>query len=108
MIHCLSAGQSNAVVSAGNGPHTVEPATLAVALCVAVTEVGLRLSRESDRFYPYHPNWAQVMYPFVTSTHEDMIKKLEYDLYYIKNISFALDLRIFIKTIKMIILGKGK
>jgi lipopolysaccharide/colanic/teichoic acid biosynthesis glycosyltransferase len=52
--------------------------------------------------------WAQVMYPFVTSTHEDMIKKLEYDLYYIKNISFALDLRIFIKTVKMIILGRGK
>ena len=38
-------------------------ATLAVLLCIALAEIGLRLMRESDRFYPYHPNSTTVMYP---------------------------------------------
>ena len=52
--------------------------------------------------------WAQVMRPHVTSTYEDMKVKLEYDLYYIKNISLILDIQILLKTVKMVMLGKGK
>ena len=50
--------------------------------------------------------WAQVMYPYGSSV-EDAIRKLEYDLYYIKNHSLMLDLLIFLKTIRVVLFGKG-
>lgn len=51
--------------------------------------------------------WAQVNYPYGASR-EDAIEKLQYDLYYIKNYSFFLDLIIMIKTIRVIFLGRGR
>lgn len=51
--------------------------------------------------------WAQVMYPYGASV-EDAYEKLAYDLYYIKNYSLALDLAIALKTIRVILLGKGR
>ncbi|MDF5720431.1 MAG: sugar transferase [Rhizonema sp. PD37] len=51
--------------------------------------------------------WAQVMYPYGASV-EDAYEKLAYDLYYIKNYSFLLDLAIAFKTIRVILLGKGR
>ncbi|GEM_PF-35432 len=50
--------------------------------------------------------WAQVNYPYGASV-EDALQKLEYDLYYIKNMSLFLDLRIALKTIGVVILGDG-
>jgi len=50
--------------------------------------------------------WAQVNYPYGSSV-EDAYKKLEYDLYYVKNMSFALDLRILFKTVSVVLMGKG-
>ncbi|MGR3319702.1 MAG: TIGR03013 family XrtA/PEP-CTERM system glycosyltransferase [Candidatus Anammoxibacter sp.] len=50
--------------------------------------------------------WAQIKYPYGASF-GDAIEKLRYDLYYVKNISFTLDLMILINTIKVIILGRG-
>ena len=52
--------------------------------------------------------WAQVHEPHVSSSYDDMIKKLEYDLYYIKNLTLLLDFKIFIRTIKIMLFGKGK
>lgn len=52
--------------------------------------------------------WAQIMYPYVSSTYDDMVKKLEYDLYYIKNMSLFLDIIILLKTIRAVLLGRGK
>ncbi|MHC5740428.1 MAG: sugar transferase [Nostoc sp.] len=51
--------------------------------------------------------WAQVMYPYGASV-EDAYEKLAYDLYYIKNYSLALDLAIVFKTVRVVLLGKGR
>jgi sugar transferase (PEP-CTERM system associated) len=50
--------------------------------------------------------WAQVRYHYVSSVREG-IERHEYDLYYIKNMSLFLDLRIIIETFKIVTLGKG-
>jgi sugar transferase (PEP-CTERM system associated) len=50
--------------------------------------------------------WAQVRYTYGASV-EDAIEKLQYDLYYIKNLSFALDLVIVFETIKTVLLRRG-
>ena len=51
--------------------------------------------------------WAQVMYPYGASI-EDAYEKLAYDLYYIKNYSLWLDMAIAFKTIRVVLLGKGR
>jgi len=50
--------------------------------------------------------WAQVRYTYGATT-EDALQKLQYDLYYIKNMSIALDLFIILSTIKTVLLRKG-
>ncbi|PYS23664.1 MAG: capsular biosynthesis protein CpsE [Acidobacteria bacterium] len=50
--------------------------------------------------------WAQIKYAYGASI-DDAKKKLEYDLYYIKNQSLALDATIMFETIKTILFGKG-
>ena len=51
--------------------------------------------------------WAQVSYPYGASV-EDSYQKVAYDLYYIKNYSLFLDLSIAFKTLRVVILGKGR
>lgn len=51
--------------------------------------------------------WAQVNYPYGAST-EDAREKLEYDLFYIKNFSLILDIKILLKTIRVVFLGHGR
>jgi exopolysaccharide biosynthesis polyprenyl glycosylphosphotransferase len=51
--------------------------------------------------------WAQVMYPYGASV-EDAYEKFAYDLYYIKNFSFLLDIAIVLKTVRVVLLGKGR
>ncbi len=51
--------------------------------------------------------WAQVLYPYGASV-EDAREKLSYDLYYIKNYSIGLDLKIVLKTVRVVLLGKGR
>jgi sugar transferase (PEP-CTERM system associated) len=50
--------------------------------------------------------WAQVKYKY-GSTVEDAREKLQYDLFYIKNVSIGLDLLIMFLTIKTVLLGRG-
>ncbi|MGE3175467.1 MAG: TIGR03013 family XrtA/PEP-CTERM system glycosyltransferase [Planctomycetota bacterium] len=50
--------------------------------------------------------WAQVCHPYGASV-EDATEKLRYDLYYIKNVSLLFDLNIILRTIGVILLGKG-
>ena len=50
--------------------------------------------------------WAQVRYTYGASV-EDAMQKLQYDLFYIKNMSLALDLFIMFETIKTVVLRRG-
>ena len=50
--------------------------------------------------------WAQINYPYGASE-EDALRKLEYDLYYMKNISILLDIFIIFRTIKTVLFAKG-
>ena len=50
--------------------------------------------------------WAQVMFHY-GSTIEDSKEKLQYDLFYIKNMSLKMDLMILFLTFKIVLLGRG-
>jgi sugar transferase (PEP-CTERM system associated) len=50
--------------------------------------------------------WAQIRFRYAAST-EDTHVKLQYDLYYVKNLSLWLDLRILFETIRVVLAGKG-
>jgi sugar transferase (PEP-CTERM system associated) len=50
--------------------------------------------------------WAQINYKY-GDTQEDTICKLEYDLYYIKNMALSLDTYIIFHTIKAMLLSRG-
>ena len=41
------------------------------------------------------------------NTVEEVKEKLQYDLYYIKNVSIGLDLLIMFQTIKIVLWGRG-
>ena len=50
--------------------------------------------------------WAQVRYSY-GATVEQSVKKLEYDLYYVKNHTLVLDLVILLETVRVVLLGEG-
>jgi lipopolysaccharide/colanic/teichoic acid biosynthesis glycosyltransferase len=50
--------------------------------------------------------WAQVRYTYGASV-EDAMEKLQYDLFYLKNLSLSLDLVIAFETAKTVILRRG-
>jgi len=50
--------------------------------------------------------WAQIRYRYA-NTVEDAAEKLQYDLFYIKNISLLLDFLILFETIKTVLVRKG-
>ena len=69
--------------------------------------------KESIPFYdirhdvrPGVTGWAQVCYPYGASE-EDALRKLEYDLYYIKHMSVPLDLLVIFRTVKTVLFAKG-
>lgn len=50
--------------------------------------------------------WAQVNYSYGASV-EDSLRKLEFDIFYIKNMSLTLDAKIALKTIGVVLFGQG-
>ena len=52
--------------------------------------------------------WAQTLGPNYGGSEEETLEKLQYDLYYIKNRSLALDISILLKTIKTVLSGDGQ
>lgn len=51
--------------------------------------------------------WAQVHYPYGASL-EDTLQKFSYDLYYIRNFSMRLDAEVLLKTLHVVLFGKGR
>ncbi len=50
--------------------------------------------------------WAQIRYPYGASV-EDAQRKLQYDLYYVKNHSLSLDVLIIMETVRVVLFGEG-
>ena len=50
--------------------------------------------------------WAQVRYSYGASV-EDARKKLQFDLYYVKNHSLFLDLLILVETVRVVLFREG-
>jgi len=69
--------------------------------------------KDQIRFYdvrhsikPGITGWAQIRYSYGSSV-EDSKRKLQYDLYYVKNHSLALDVLILVETVRVVLFGEG-
>ena len=69
--------------------------------------------KEQIRFYdvrhslkPGLTGWAQIRYAYGSSI-EDAQRKLQYDLYYVKNHSLSLDFLILFETLRVVLFGEG-
>ena len=69
--------------------------------------------REKVRFYdvrhcvkPGLTGWAQIRYPYGSSI-EDAQRKLQFDLFYVKNNSLVLDVLILAETVRVVLFGEG-
>tara|TARA_R110001583_G_scaffold1542_10_gene12013 strand:- start:31890 stop:33239 length:1350 start_codon:yes stop_codon:yes gene_type:complete len=62
---------------------------------------------ERHNVKPGLTGWAQLKYPY-GATEADSLEKLKYDLYYIKHRSFMLDLLILVRTVEIVLFGKGR
>ena len=71
----------------------------------AITEL-MPYYRQRHAVRPGITGWAQINYEY-SDTVQDSITKLEYDLYYIKHMSWSLDLYIIFHTVKTILLHRG-
>jgi len=62
--------------------------------------------RERFSVKPGITGWAQVSYGYGASV-DDAIEKLNYDLFYIKNLSIFIDIMIMLKTVKIVLFRRG-
>ena len=73
---------------------------------VAALQEQIPYYRQRECVKPGITGWAQINHKY-GSTIEDAIVKLEYDLYYIKNLAMSLDFYIIFHTAKIMLLSRG-
>ncbi len=75
---------------------------------VFVSELKIRIPYYDIRHTvrPGLTGWAQTQFRY-GATAEDAHTKLPYDLYYVKNLTLRLDMRILIETVRVVLLGEG-
>lgn len=61
---------------------------------------------QRHRVKPGVTGWAQLLYPY-GSGENDAKRKLEFDLYYVKNAGVMLDMVILLQTVEVVVFGKG-
>ena len=64
------------------------------------------LYRHRHRVKPGITGWAQVKYKYDENI-EDVRNKIKYDMFYIENISWRLDIKILFNTVYVMVAGKG-
>ena len=71
-----------------------------------VSELEKHIPFYSERMHvmPGMTGWAQIRYPYGNSR-KDAARKLEYDLYYMKHLTFSLDLQIVLSTLRIVLFG---
>ena len=82
----------------------------------AAARSGRRSSADLEREIPFYgvrhcvkpgvTGWAQVRYAYGASV-DDAVRKLQYDLYYVKNHSLFLDVVILLETVRVVLFGEG-
>jgi len=82
----------------GPRPH---PVTNQAVFMEKIAYYGLR-----STVRPGVTGWAQIRYGYANNLAEET-EKMRYDLYYIKNRSIRLDLRIMLETVATVLFGKG-
>lgn len=71
------------------------------------------LRKDNEHYHQRHSvrpgltGWAQINYPYAASI-EDSYRKLEYDLFYLKNMSLLFDVAIILKTIHAVAAGVAR
>ena len=73
---------------------------------VAVLQEKMPYYRQRHCVKPGITGWAQINHKY-GDTIEDTVIKLEYDLYYIKHVSWSLDAFIIFHTVKTVLFGRG-
>ena len=93
---------ASATFTAPNPPGGPTQSAQTFAVQQKLTQVNLNLADAVDSL----KTMAQVNHKY-GDTIEDSVTKLEYDLYYIKNLSSTLDAYIIFQTLKIILLTRG-
>lgn len=60
-----------------------------------------------QKIKPGITSWGQVKYGYAENV-DQMVRRMEYDILYLENISFLLDIRILIYTVLIVFQGRGK